>query len=924
MKNRLDFASYRGLARRLAAEGCVLLKNENKALPFAEGTRVALFGRAQSAYYKSGTGSGGMVNAKYVASIAEALSQEKGLTLDAGVKAAYAAFVEENPFDRGVGWAAEPWYQKEMPLDPALAQAAASRCDAAVIVFGRTAGEDQDNKAEKGSYYLTDEEENTLRTVCAAFSRTVVLLNVGNVIDMSWVEKYAPSAVVYLWHGGEMGAYAAADILTGRENPSGRLTDTISRMLEDQPAYETFGDPVCTPYSEDIYVGYRYFETFAKDKVLYPFGFGLSYTSFSIRVLDFKGGTDGVRIRVRVTNTGTVRGKEVVQLYYAAPQGALGKPARVLCAFAKTNVLAPNECQELELSADAYRLASFDDSGASGYKDAYVLEKGLYAFYIGEDVRAKCCAGSFILHETVCVQQLSEALAPVTPFKRLKPAETNAGYSIICEDAALRTIDPDARIRENLPRQIPYTGDRGIKLCDVAEGRAAMEDFIAQLDRDELVTIVRGEGMCSPKVTPGVAGAFGGVTDKLIAKGIPIAACSDGPGGIRMDCGSIAVALPIGTCIACSFNEALTTELFADVGLELRRNRIDTLLGPGMNLHRYVLNGRNFEYFSEDPLVTGLMAKAELIGMHPRRVTGTIKHFACNNQEFRRNEVDAVVSARALRELYLKGFEIAVREGGAYCIMSSYNKINGVHTASSYDLLTTILRGEWGYTGLVMTDWWAKGNFEGEPDARTAMGAQVRAQNDIYMVARNAQDNSNGDDSLAMLESGRVTLAEYQRSAANICSNLIRMPAFSHPNGRKDAVDLAMEADTDGEDNLGADACTVDENSGVCTLDCEALRKPGDLLFQVRTDKPGKWTLTLTLLAQVDDALAQTAVSVFHNRDLVRTVSLSGLDKGVVPVKIDLGIEIQPSFYVRFHSLGGVAVEKAELTREEAEIPRRA
>ena len=923
MKNRLDFASYRALARALAAEGCVLLRNENEALPLEGGARIALFGRAQSAYYKSGTGSGGMVNSKYVASIAEVLDAEPGVNLDGEIKAAYEAFVRENPFDKGVGWAKEPWYQKEMPLDPALAAAAAKRCDAAVFVIGRTAGEDQDNREEPGSYYLTDEEKNTLRTVCAAFSRTIVLLNVGNVIDMSWVEAFSPSAVVYLWHGGEMGAYAAADILTGRVSPSGKLSDTVARAISDQPAQGNYGDPVRTPYAEDIYVGYRYFETFAKDRVLYPFGFGLSYTTFSVEALDFKGSASGVCVRVRVTNTGKARGKEVVQLYCAAPQGALGKSARVLCTFAKTDELAPGECRELQLCANAYRISSFDDSGASGYKNAYVLEKGEYRFYVGQDVRAKLCAGGFVLTETAVVSRLAEALAPVTPFKRLRPAETDGGYIPAWEDVPVRTIDLNARIREILPKEIPFTGDRGITLADVAEGKAEMEDFIAQLDRDELVSIVRGEGMCSPKVTPGVAGSFGGVTDKLLSRGIPIAACSDGPGGIRMDCGSIAVALPIGTCIACAFNEALTTELFEDVGLELRRNRIDTILGPGMNLHRHVLNGRNFEYFSEDPLVTGLMAAAELKGMHKYGVTGTIKHFACNNQEYHRNEVDAVVSQRALRELYLKGYEIAVREGGAYCIMSSYNKINGVHTASNYDLLTTILRGEWGYDGLVMTDWWAKGNFEGEPDARTAMGAQIRAQNDIYMVARNAQENSNGDDSLEMLEKGRVTLAEYQRSAVTICRNLLRMPAFKHLCGIRDEVDLVMEADSDGEDNLGAAALTVDGTSGACELDCAALSAPGDLLFQIRTDEPGKWTLSLSLRAVLENPLAQTAVSVFNNRELVATVSLSGQDGEARTFTVDFGIVTQPSFYVHFHSLGSVAAEKAVLTREHAEIPRR-
>lgn len=232
------------------------------------------------------------------------------------------------------------------------------------------------------------------------------------------------------------------------------------------------------------------------------------------------------------------------------------------------------------------------------------------------------------------------------------------------------------RIRNNLPKTHVFTGDKGIRLVDVYDGKAGLGDFIAQLTDEELACMTRGEGMCSPKVTPGTAGAFGGVTDSLLAYGIPVACCADGPSGIRMDCGTNAFAMPNGTALACTFNTALIEQLYGFAGLELRKNRVDTLLGPGMNLHRNPLNGRNFEYFSEDPLLTGKMAAAQLRGMHRYGVTGTVKHFAANNQEFHRHDVDAVISERALRELYLKGFELAVREGGAFSVMSSYNAID--------------------------------------------------------------------------------------------------------------------------------------------------------------------------------------------------------------------------------------------------------
>ena len=353
-------------------------------------------------------------------------------------------------------------------------------------------------------------------------------------------------------------------------------------------------------------------------------------------------------------------------------------------------------------------MASYDDSGVTGHKSAYVLEEGTYAFYVGGDVRAAAFAAGFELEELIVLEQLEEAVAPVEPFDILKPgmvkgrakeeASEEQGMSS-CEakyvPVATRTVDLAGRVTKRMPKTYEYTGDKGYKLADAADGKVSMEDFVAQLSDEELAAIVRGEGMCSPKVTPGIAGAFGGVTESLKGFGIPIAGCSDGPSGIRMDCGTLAFAMPNGTLLAATFNERLSTKLYEWEGLELRKDKIDTLLGPGMNIHRNPLNGRNFEYFSEDPLLTGKMAAAQLKGMHKYGVTGTIKHFACNNQETNRHGVQAVVSERALREIYLKGFEIAVKEGGAYSIMTSYNPLNGFWSASSYDLLTTILRGEW-------------------------------------------------------------------------------------------------------------------------------------------------------------------------------------------------------------------------------------
>ena len=380
-------------------------------------------------------------------------------------------------------------------------------------------------------------------------------------------------------------------------------------------------------------------------------------------------------------------------------------------------------------------------------------------------------------------QQLEEALAPVTPFFRLKPeavcdkktaeeADDSLELEMEKEAVPLRTISLVDRIRENRPEAAACSGDKGITLGDVYDKKAELDEFLSQLTDEDLACIVRGEGMCSPKVTPGTAGAFGGVTDRLKDFGIPVGCCADGPSGIRMDCGTHAFSLPNGTCLACTFNEALVEALFEMEGLELRRNRVDLLLGPGMNIHRNPLNGRNFEYFSEDPYLTGKMAAAQLKGMGKAGTSGTIKHFAGNNQEFSRNLADSVISERALREIYLKGFEIAVKEGGAISIMSTYGPVNGLWTAGSYDLLTTILRKEWGFDGLVMTDWWAKMNDEGQDGDTRNTAAMVRGQNDVYMVVSDAASNSAQDNTLEGLADGRITRGELLRSAAAITENL--------------------------------------------------------------------------------------------------------------------------------------------------------
>ncbi len=739
----LDWAVYEKTAREMAAEGLVLLKNDNKALPLKQGETVSVFGRMQNHYYKSGTGSGGMVNVARVVGILDALNECKDVNVNQKLAETYAAWDKEHPVELGLGWGQEPWSQAEMPVTDELVQEAAGESDSAIVIIARTAGEDKDNTLEKGAFMLTDIETDMLRLVRENFQKMVVLLNVGGLIDMSFLDTISPDACMYVWQGGMVGGYGVADVLVGDVSPSGKLTDTIAYDIKDYPAYDNFGGEERNFYAEDIYVGYRYFETFAKDKVRYPFGYGLSYTDFKIGVkhasLDFEKGV--ANICVKVTNTGKRLGKEVVQVYGEMPQGRLGKPSRVLIDFAKTKELVPGLSDELKFEIPLDRMASFDDSGVTGHRNCYVLEAGDYTIHVGNSIRNTTECLFFELAETVELQKLQEALAPYEKFDRMKPfCDENGRMLIEYEETPLVTVDMYDRREQELPEEIPVTGDKGITLLDVREGRATMDELIAQFDDEDLACFVRGEGMGSSLVTAGTASAFAGVSPNLIAHKIPSVCCDDGPSGMRLDSGMKAFSLPNGTLCGCSFNKELNTRLYALLGLEMTANKVEVLLGPGMNIHRHPLNGRNFEYFSEDPYLTGSIATAQLEGLKSSGVSGTIKHFCGNNQEYHRHTTDSVISQRALREIYLKGFEIAVKSGYADSVMTTYGLVNGLYTAGSYDLNTTILRNEWGFTGVVMTDWWASINRRGmEPDAND-FATMIQAQNDMYMCfARTAR-----------------------------------------------------------------------------------------------------------------------------------------------------------------------------------------
>ena len=900
---KLDLEKYAALARQAVAEGCVLLENEGQALPLRDGERVAVFGRMAFHYYKSGLGSGGLVNTRYVVGILDALKECEGIHLDEKLMGIYEDWIMENPYDEGQGWGRVPWCQKEMDVTEEMLDCA-RRDDVSLVVIGRTAGEDQDNNAKAGSYCLTETEEDMIRRVCEVSERTVVVLNVGSIIDMSWVEKYRPQAVLYVWQGGQEGGNGVADVLTGKVCACGKLTDTIAADIKDYPSTENFGDPFKNYYKEDIYVGYRYFETFAKDKVLYPFGYGLSYTTFEMKAEVLKNTGDEITLSVTVSNTGEVRGKEVVQVYVKVPQGKLGNPARKLIGFAKTKELAPGEQEEVCIVIQKYDMASYDDSGVTGHKSCYVLEEGCYEVFVGSDVRSAVSVGCYE-EEFRVIEELEEAYAPGEKFQRMKAVLLPDGtYQAVTEEVPVRTVDPQERRANEMPETWDYTGDKGYKLVDVLDKKVSMEEFIAQISEEDLIAIFRGEGMCSPKVTAGTAAAFGGVTDGLTALGIPVGCCSDGPSGIRMDCGTKAFSLPNGTSFGCTFNVELVGALYEMTGKELRLNKIDSLLGPGMNIHRNPLNGRNFEYISEDPILTGRICAAQVKAMAKSGIGSTIKHFCGNNQEVGRSTSDSVISERALREIYLKGFEIAVKEGDARSVMTTYGSVNGLWTAGSYDLCTTILRKEWGFDGIVMTDWWAKSNYEGHQAEAPVKAPMVAAQNDIYMVVSDAKANPENDDVEEMLHAGKITLGELQRNAANILGFLLKSPSILILADRiceeeLEAMNTKEEDDVDAGSLVSIESDSVTQKIVIDGALLHPAKGKADVIA-VTNEFMGDFTMKFTLKSDLGE-LAQLPVSVFLDNIHKMTVSVQGTNGKWVEESRILNMGFGHNHYIKFY-----------------------
>ncbi|MEV7971633.1 glycoside hydrolase family 3 N-terminal domain-containing protein [Cellulomonas sp. NPDC089187] len=761
------------LARRAAADGAVLLRHDG-TLPLVADARVAVFGRVQIDWFAVGYGSGGDVNAPYTINLLDGL-REAGVDVDTELAQTYTAWSAAHRPDPGE-WGTWPRSFEEMPLDPALVDAAAARTDVAVAVIGRAAGESRDNALEQGSFLLTDDERHMLEQVTAAFDRVVLVLDIGSTMDLSWLEDdfgRRIGSVLLAWQGGMESGRAVADLLTGAVSPSGRLTDSIALHYPDYPTAGNFGHLDENVYAEDVYVGYRFFETFAPDRVQFPFGFGLSYTSFQ---LDDDGSTvtgDTAAVAIRVTNTGQHSGRQTAQLYAARPQGALGQPVLTLAAFGKTAELAPGETSTIRLTVDLTELASYDDSGVTGYPHAWVLEAGDYTLHAGVDVRDAGAASPiarFTVPQTRVVQQLRQVAAPdpAQPFLRMRPVAEGTSFRVDREEVPTSAVERPARIAEALPTELPTT-HRGLTLTDVAAGRATLAELVADLDPEELEGLTRGDYvMDSPLGAPGNAGVLGGTTEALRARGIPPITTTDGPSGIRLS--AYASLLPCGTALAATWDPDLVEALAATHGAEMVAKGSDILLSPGTNIHRDPLCGRNFEYFSEDPLITGRTAAAVVRGIQSTGVAACPKHFAANNQEENRNRNDSRVSERALREIYLRGFQICVAEGRPQTIMTSYNKINGVWAHYHHDLVTTVLREEWGYDGLVMTDWWMQPATDPDFPALTNDAYRVRAQVDVLMPGGKDFGTDHGDGSLltSLTAEEGITLAEVQRTAQTV------------------------------------------------------------------------------------------------------------------------------------------------------------
>lgn len=710
------------IANQIESEGIVLLKNEDNALPLKT-KKVNVFGAASCSIALAGAAGSGAVRSsetvgfydalenagiEYNKSLYNTYANATGTKLDLGI-ISYVITVLKQFFGGG---------QKEMPIskisETAIAQAK-EYSQTAIIVIGRVGTEMKDLSVEKLN--LTADESEMIERVCTEFSEVIVIFNISNITDMSWLEDYdSIKAAMIMWLPGEVGTNSVGKVLTGEVNPSGKLVDTISYDIEDHPASENFGNYMYkgifgipkyfVNYNEGIYVGYRYFETFAPEKVQYPFGFGLSYTTFDWEVKDFDADENEISVKVNVTNTGNAAGKDVVQVYFSAPyyEGGIEKSAIELAAYAKTKELAPGKSETLEISFDTEDMASYD----SVNEEAWVLDKGEYKIHVAHDVRTFEESFSYTVDEKVVYKTDSNSGNEVKNLFGF--AEGDLTYLSRSDEEGTYPTPPtnykataevknsDQRPAPETEGEAPKTGvkyDKTITLQDVAKDESLWDAFLDQLTVDEMITLITDCGY---------------ETEAVERLGIPATSDNDGPSCIKGEGGLLysqcGLAFPVATVLACTWNDELAEEFGEIIGEEGNQLGTHVWYAPGCNIHRSPQGGRNNEYYSEDPLISGKMSAAVTRGVQSKGIVVTVKHFAANEQETNRqsNGLYTWLSEQSLREIYLEPFEISVKEGGAKGIMSAYNRIGAQWCGGSKALITDLLRNEWGFDGFVITD----------------------------------------------------------------------------------------------------------------------------------------------------------------------------------------------------------------------------
>lgn len=845
------------LSKEAAEEGMVLLENENQALPLAQGSKAAIFGTGSYATIKGGTGSGDVYN-RYTISVYDALTSTYNISNMAWwgeylktfeeKKAQAAEEKKDNDYvkyTQGRFGGADSF----LAIDQALTQSDMDKAKAggvttAFYTVSRVSGEGADRTIGKGDYELSEVEYNNIKLIAKNFDKCVVLLNVGGVVDTKFFNEIeGVDGLVLMSQAGMEGGNALADILTGKTTPSGKLTDTWAKNYSDYPAATTIGDNdgdnKQEDYKEGIYVGYRYFDTFNITPA-YEFGYGKSYTSFEVEPLTVAADENNVSVTVNVTNTGdTYSGKEVVEVYFSAPDGSIEKPYQELAGFAKTDNLAPGESQELTVTYKTTEMSSYDEA-----KAAYVMEDGDYIVRVGDSSRNTKVAGVLTLDKDVVTEQLSNQLTLDKNWKDLsKTGKTPYSYKDEAAQikAAARIALPSAKIKtENNASKIDekkvttyLTADAAkdykaaenevietvdavpanTKLIDVYDGKVSMESFVASLDDTQLANLANGiSGASTSGDTWGadansVTGAAGETSQLYFnSLGIPNTVEADGPAGIRVTAETTdkdgnavynyCTAFPIGTLLAQTWNTDLVNRVGKAIGEEMVEIGVTLWLAPGMNIHRDPLCGRNFEYYSEDPALTGYVGSAITAGVQSNKGVGvTIKHYITNNQETNRSAVNTSVSERTLREIYLKGFEMVVKSAQPMAIMSSYNKVNGTYACENFDLLTSVPRGEWGFDGMVMTDWGA-GN-------RAGVDTMMHAGNDLVMPGRTQdrmiaalQGNPVGTTANPNLDKTLVR-GDIQKCVSRVLTMIMRSSQFGKMNSKVD-----VKAHTETYDNL--------------------------------------------------------------------------------------------------------------------------